>query len=565
MSVSRRRDSGATVVDAVRAAIDRFADHVAVIGENGAATYRELGVDVRRTAAALRARGIGPNSVVALDLERSPALVTTVLAVLETGAAVAPVDPRRTPDLRPTLLLSDGDQLAATPNDDEVFPTADDLAYLLHTSGTTGRPKPVLVPHSALAHRIEWGQRLYPLGPGDRVLHSGSLLFDFAFWEVLAPLCHGAAVVVAPDTAEAEPQRLARFIAEHGVTAAHFVPSLLAEYLAATDGTGLAGLRHVFCGGERLSAELAARLLAATPATVFNQYGPTEACVDVLASQLHADEVAAGIVPIGTPPSEITVHVLTADGVPVADDEPGLLFVAGPCLAWGYRGMGAATAEAFVPDPTTPGARMYRTGDLVRRRDDGRLEFLGRADSQLKIRGVRVEPADVEHALAAHPGVTAAVVLPAGPDHLVAHLAPTGQDHEALRAHLAERLPPAAVPTWFVEHTDLPRLPSGKPDRAALAAIDPRPAVAADDQPDTDTERQLARLWADVLGLPEVGRTADFFRLGGQSLLAMRLIARVRVQFGIRVPARTIFDAPTVERFGQVIDGALAKRKEKVT
>jgi amino acid adenylation domain-containing protein len=602
---------GPTVPGRFLAACAAYPGRVAVTGDGEALTYRELGARVAALAGGLAERGAGRGDLVALGASRSADYVTAVLAIMTAGAAVVPVDLRQAPErgrrllagLAPALVLGEVQDAAAWPGAVTVAdlaaglaadqgdsgprgggPGAGDLAYVEHTSGSTGVPKAVAVPHGALDHRIGWAQELYPLRPGDTVLHAGSLLFDFSFWEILAPLCAGATVAVAPPGLEAEPAALAEFMVAHWVTVAHFVPSLLTEFLAVTlsDGASpaaLAGLRCVLAGGERLPAALARRLLDATPAALFNQYGPTEACIDVLAGQVRAGDLAGGTVSLGRPVPGVIARVLDDAGQPVPDGEPGGLYVGGPCLAWGYRGQAGRTAAQFVPDPWSrePGARLYRTGDLVRRDPGGGLEFLGRADDQVKIRGVRIELGEVEDALRGHPTVTAAYVTLAD-GALVAHVAPdqagtdqastdrastdqasTGQaGDDDLRAFLAARLPAAAIPAAFARYPALPRLPSGKVDRSALAAARGPAAASAPaaDPPATATEQAVAQIWADVLGVPAVGRSADFFALGGQSLLAMRMIARVRRQFGVRVPARVIFDAATVERFAAFLDAA---------
>jgi amino acid adenylation domain-containing protein len=556
-------------------------------------TYGQLVRRVRTAATELRLRGVRHGDRVALSTTRSTDLVVATLAVLEVGAAVVPVDPRQAPErvrqslaeLDPIVVLTQPGlpdphpravaitevTARTTGNEPDAPPpvrvTADQLAYVAHTSGSLGRPKAVPVPHGALANRIMWAQQCYPVGPGDTVLHAGSLAFDFSFWEILAPLCFGASVAVAPEGIEAEPAQLAGFLARCGVTVAHFVPSLLAEFLDAAGADGLRGLRYFLCGGERLSVGVARRLLRATPARVFNQYGPAETCIDVLAGEVGEADLAAGAVPLGRPISGVVAVALDQDGAPVAAGESGELHVGGTCLAWGYHGMGGRTAAEFGPDPFSgvAGARLYRTGDLVRYRPDGAFEFLGRTDDQVKIHGVRIDPAEVEDVLLGHPAVVVAAVvaIPSTGDTvpvLVAHLVCAGGEpgDAELRALLADRLPIAALPTRYVHHSELPRLASGKIDRAALALAStpgrPAPQPAGSARPATETERRVADIWSEVLGTGPVGLASDFFELGGQSLLAMRMIARVRRRFGLPVPARAIFDAPTVRRFAAFLD-----------
>ncbi|WP_159401487.1 non-ribosomal peptide synthetase [Streptomyces sp. NRRL F-5053] len=602
---------------AVRKAAEKHPDRIALSDGAEEISYGRLVTEAARRAAALRARGLAPSEPVALCAGRSVAQVLAVLGVLAAGGAVAPFPAHQAAGatreaiarLAPRLVLGDKDARAllpeALPLDTGADPgagsgagpaarpaEADGLAYVLHTSGSSGRPKAVHVPHSAVRNRFAWGQSLYPVGPGDTVLYAGSLVFDCQMWVVLAPLCHGATLLVAPEGAEAEPHRVAELARRHGVTVMHFVPSLLREFLAAGAGDGLAGLRYLLVAGERLPGELAGRVRAATTARVINQYGPTEACIDVLNHELTARDAEADAVPIGRPITGVRAVVRDPDdGSPVPPGGTGELLLGGVCLAWGY-GEAAGTAARFVPDddPAHPGERLYRTGDLVRDRGDGVHEFLGRVDHQVKIRGVRVEPSETEHALLRHPGVAQAAVVAvpdeSGDARLVAHLVPAGpavpdgsgspDGHGAtggserahgsvpssseLRTFLLDRLPPAALPAVYHAHTALPRLSSGKIDRLALARLPeheasapPRPAHLP---PRTPTEEAVAGLWRELLATGELGRASDWFELGGQSLVTMRMLARIRRRFGVRLSARTVFAAPTVERFAAAVDEA---------
>nr|CTQ98540.1 pyoverdine chromophore precursor synthetase [Kibdelosporangium sp. MJ126-NF4] len=538
--------------DWVRRSITAHPDRPALTDGQTMMTYADLGAAIDHVGTSLRDRGVRRGDRVIVDAERGLTQAVTMLAILDLRAAVAVVDLQRRTQwadhaiakINPKLVLTtDAGEPTSTPGDAHGSPSPGDAAYLLPTSGTTGRPKVVAVPHGALANRVRWAQRCYPLHANDVVLQLSSPAFDFAFWELLAPLCVGAMVAIAPAYSEAEPSELVTFMAATGVTVAHFVPSLLAEYLAGSGGSGLAGLRYLLCGGERLTADLCRRVRAVTQARVLNQYGPTEACIDFLTHEVTATDTDP--IPIGRPIDGVTTHVLGPHGERVPDGQPGLLYVGGACLAWGYLGDAARTAEMFVP--AADGQRLYNTGDLVRRRPDGVMEILGRADEQVKIRGVRLEPAAVEATLVAHPAVRHAIVLVSG-EQLVAHLV-LDEDcpDDELRSFLGDRLPPAAVPSQYVRHSTLPKLPNGKVDRMALLGSSV-PTETTDDA-ESVMERRIAHLWAGVLGVPSVGRSADFFTLGGNSLLAMRMVARVRKQFGVRVPVRLIFDAPTLAAY----------------
>lgn len=609
-----------TVWDRVCAAAAEEPEAVALTDGTRVISRAELVHVARSTAAELRARGVRRGDVVALCAARSVEQVLALVAVLAAGAAVAPFDVRQATAsvrdnlgrLRPAAVLADAEGLAlfpdalpldALPLDAPALdapplggplstaapiqapppapspgrdgPDPSDLAYVLHTSGSSGRPKPSLIPHRSVDGRFEWGQRLYPIGPGDTVLSWGSPVFDCSFWVLLAPLCYGASLLVAPDGMEAEPRRLAGFAVRHGATVMHFVPSLLREFLSEGGGAALASLRYVLIAGERLPGELVRQVFAASPARVFNQYGPTETCIDVLTHELTPDDGRLDAVPIGRPNDGVRAVVVDTDERPVPPGTAGELLIGGACVAWGYAGAPAATGARFVPDPFAgePGARLYRTGDLVRQRADGVMEFLGRVDHQVKVRGVRVEPSDVEHELLRHPGIAQAAVVAVDDGtesgmRLVAHLVtpePAPADAE-LRTFLARRLVSAAVPQTYVRHPGLPRLSSGKIDRIELVRRSPTTAAAQatpahHEAPRSGTEERVALIWQEILKVPEVGRQSDFVALGGQSLLAMRMTARVRDRFGVRLPTRTVFGAPTLEQFAAALDEAVTAKR----
>ncbi|MBZ4321267.1 non-ribosomal peptide synthetase [Streptomyces huiliensis] len=583
--------------DLIRQTSAHQPDAVALTDGTRRFTYAELIAAAARAARLLRDAGIRPGDTVALCSARSADQVPALVGILAAGAAVAPFDVRQAAAavrenvarLAPAAVLADAEGAALFPDAlrldglssadrgpdpaEPPGPGPEDLAYVLHTSGSSGRPKPVQVPHSAVQNRFLWGQSRYPIGPDDTVVHWGSLVFDCSFWVVLAPLCFGATLLVAPEGAEADPRELAALMDRHRVTVMHSVPSLLREFTAEGGAGALASLRYLLIAGERLPGDLIRRVLELTGARIFNQYGPTETCIDVLTHEIGPGDEALDAMPIGRPLDGVHAVIADETGVPVPVGTPGELLMGGACVAWGYAGAAAATAERFVPDPYgSPGGRLYRTGDLVRERPDGALEFLGRVDHQVKIRGVRVEPSDVEHALLLHPEVDQAAVVAVedprrGGVRLAAHLV-TGErtpDDAALRRFLAQRLVSAAIPETYRRHRSLPRLTSGKIDRLELARQAAQDPPAPDGEPPyqaprTETERAVARIWQDLLRVERVGRDSDFLSLGGQSLLAMRMIARVRAGFRVRLSARTVFDAPTVARFAAVVDAAVTER-----
>ena len=440
----------------------------------------------------------------------------------------------------------------------------DNLAYVIYTSGSTGTPKGVMVPHEALASHMAWMGRAFPLGPGDRVLQKTPFSFDASVWEVWAPLMAGATLVLAPPGAERDPARLAGIVARERVTVLQVVPTLLRALLEVGGLERCASLRRLFCGGEALHADLAERARAATGAEVVNLYGPTEVCID--ATSHRFDGVSAGTtVPIGRAVDGVRAVVLDAKGEHVVGTATGELYLGGAQVARGYLGQPELTAERFVPDPFSPepGARLYRTGDRVRRLPSGDLEFLGRLDDQVKLRGFRVELGEVEAALARLPGVAAAAaaVREYGPGdvRLLGYVVPragTSLTGPELRRALAAAVPEHLVPSAVVVLDALPRTPNGKTDRAAL----PAPPAAASEKapPRTPTEAWLAEVWCEVLRLERVGADDHFFDLGGHSLLATQVASRIRVRLGVDVGIPQIFDTPTLSGLASHVAAAEA-------
>jgi amino acid adenylation domain-containing protein len=563
-------------------------DAVAVIAERSALTYRQLGRQARRLARRLRRAGTRPEQVVGVCLERSPAMVVALLAVLEAGAAYLPLDPDL-PRQRLDAMLEDagvrlvvtdgasrgslasaavarlelgddepaaGGELAAGPGE---VPDPDALAYVIFTSGSTGRPKAAMNTHRAICNRLLWMQARYRLTPRDRVLQKTPLSFDVSVWELFWPLLAGAGLVLARPGGHREPAYLAAVIARQAVTVVHFVPSMLQSFLPEPGAGRCDSLRLVICSGEALSGELLAQFFARFPCELHNLYGPTEAAVDVTAERCAA-ELPAAAPPLGRPIWNLRLYVRDRDGQPLPIGVPGELHLAGAGLARGYLARPDLTAERFIPDPFSgePGTRLYRTGDRARCLPDGRIEFLGRLDAQLKIRGIRIEPGEIEAALRGHAAILDAVVV-ADPrpesGRLVAYVVPAppaAPTEDALRSHLRAVLPEPMVPAFFVFLPELPRTASGKLDRRALPAVEVGPAGQAV-APRTLEQELLLAIWSEVLGAPGIGIGDSFVELGGHSLTAIRALSRVRDTLGVELPLRSLFDAPTVERFGEVV------------
>jgi aryl carrier-like protein len=405
---------------------------------------------------------------------------------------------------------------------------------------------------------LSWMQDEYVLTSADRVVHKTPIGFDVSVWEIFWTLTGGATLVVARPDGHRDPAYLARLVRDEQVTIIHFVPSMLGPFLDAPGAEGCGSLRLVVCSGEELPGPLAGRFAATLPATrLDNLYGPTEAAVDVTSFRVDGATPGAGGVPIGRPVWNTRVHVLDAALRPVPPGITGELYLAGVQLADGYAERRGLTAERFVADPYgAPGERMYRTGDLARWTGTGVVEFLGRVDGQVKLRGLRIEPGEIEAALAALPGVGRAVVVlrddPPAPRRLVAYLVGRDLDGDGVRAGLAATLPEHLVPAAFVVLDELPVTANGKLARDRL----PAPGLAAGAvAPRTDAERTLAAIVADLLGLERVGVEDDVFRLGADSIVAMQLVSRAR-RAGLALSTRQVFRRRTVAALGALAEPA---------
>ncbi|AGP41609.1 non-ribosomal peptide synthetase [Sorangium cellulosum] len=563
----------------------RTPDATAVIFEDRRLSYRELDARANQVAHALRRRGVGPDGLVAVAAERSVELVVALLGVLKAGAAYVPIDPdypaeriafmlddaaapvlltqwpvaSRLPPHRAQLLCLDADR-AALDGESTAKPAVavspDNLAYTIYTSGSTGRPKGAGNTHRGLLNRLQWMQERYALTAEDRVFQKTPFSFDVSVWEFFWPLITGAGLVVARPGDHRDGERLIELIARHGVTTVHFVPPMLQAFLETPGASSCASLRRVICSGEALPAELARRCFERLPhAELHNLYGPTEASIDVTAWACQPLDTSASV-PIGTPIANTQIYLLDRHGHPVPVGVAGELYIGGVGLARGYHNRPALTAERFVPDPfgAAPGGRLYRTGDLARHRPDGAIEFLGRLDHQVKLRGLRVELGEIEARLLLHPSVGEAVVLARDEAHggkrLVAYV--TGRDGatpepETLRAWLADALPAYMVPAPILPLPRLPLSPNGKVDRRALPAPEQVNApTRATTPPRTDLERAIAAIWRDVLSTPQVGVHDNFFDLGGHSLLLAKVHSRLREEVDRALPMLVLFQHPTI-------------------
>ncbi|HEX8696157.1 MAG TPA: amino acid adenylation domain-containing protein, partial [Longimicrobium sp.] len=576
-----RRDLGADVclhaLFAAQAA--RTPAAVALVFAGGRLTYAELDARANQLAHHLRRHGVGPEVRVGVCAERSPELVIALLGVLKAGGAYVPVDPAnpaerlaymledsgvpvvltldrhldRLPPLAARTLRLDTDwgEVAGEPESaPEVGVTPDHLAYVIYTSGSTGRPKGAMNAHHGIVNRLRWGQEEYGLGADDAVLQKTPVTFDVSGWELFWPLIVGARLVLARPEGHRDPAYLTEVIEREGVTVVHFVPPMLRAFLEAGDPARCGSVRRVFCSGEALGRDLVERTMEAFPGVeLHNLYGPTEAAIEVT---YHACARGGGAVPIGRPVANTRMYVLDPAGRPQPQGVPGELFIGGVQVGRGYLGRPALTAGTFVPDPYSPGARLYRTGDRARWLSTGELEYLGRIDFQVKVRGFRIELGEIESVLLEHPAVRAAVAVAredgTGEKWLAAYVvADAWPGAQALRAHLAARLPEYMVPGAIVPLDALPLSPNGKVDRRALPAPTREAARAGSyAAPRTTAEEVLAEIWSELLGLERAGVEDNFFALGGHSLVATRMVSRVRQAFGVELPLRAVFEAQTV-------------------
>lgn len=568
-------------------------DRVAVADDTESLTYRQLQRRVAALQHSMAVAGIRPGDVVGVAAERSVALAVSYVAVLRAGGCLLPLDPAQ-PSARLLAALADagasavvtdqGDGLALASGcrlvtlraGDEadpveaatVSPTAP--AYVIFTSGSTGRPKGAVNTQEALANRVRWMQEAYQIGERDAVLQKTPVSFDVSLWEFFWPLTAGARLVMAPPSAHLDQAAIASLIIREKVTVAHFVPAMLHDFLQQPAARECATLRHLICSGEVLTPALARSCRAAIPAELHNLYGPTEAAIDVTAWTWE-DSNEDDAVPIGVPIAGVRTVVLDGQGNAVPVGVPGELCLGGVAIASGYAGQPGLTAARFVPDPVTNGGgRLYRTGDLVRWRRPGLLDYLGRLDNQVKLRGVRIEPGEIEAIASEDPAVgNCAAVLhgtEGGTPRLALHVAGVAVDREALHDRLRQRLPDAMVPSVIVTGTTLPLTASGKVDRRALAVRPlPRqapPAAAASTEPMTHLQRIVADAWCTVLGLDEIDLNANFFALGGHSLLIVRVLALIQERASVELSIRQFFENPTVRGVAAALSQAQIEAAE---
>ena len=572
-----------TLAELFEAQVDRTPDATAVVYEGARYSYRELNEAANRLAHWLIEQGIGTEERVAVLLEKSPELVVTALGIAKAGAVYLPVDPTY-PEDRLSYILSDSDPRTivrepvsalaggldgySPENPTDVVRVRplmpDNTAYLIYTSGSTGLPKGVPVTHRPIAEYFAWFGPEYGVSQDDRLLQVASQSFDVSIGEIFGMLAAGARLVIPRPGGLSDIGYLTDLLRNEGITSMHFVPSLLGLFLSLPGVNEWRTLQRVPIGGEALPGEIADKFHATFDALLHNFYGPTETVLNCTRFKVEGKQ-GTRIVPIGTPKINTTIHLLDDALQPVPVGVIGEIYIGGTHVAHGYHRRSALTAERFVADPFNPGGRMYRSGDLARRNADGDIEFVGRADEQVKVRGFRIELGEVAAAISVDPSVGQAVVvvsdLPTVGKSLVAYVTPAADvdvaDIDRIRARVAAALPEYMVPAAYVAIDEVPITANGKIDRRALP--EPELRSATDYRaPATDTERALADLFAELLARDRGGADDSFFELGGHSLLATKLVAAVRSRCGVDVGVQEVFALATVAALAAHVDEVTA-------
>jgi len=584
-----------TIHEMFEAQVEASPDRRALVFRGRELTYAELNARANRLAHWLRQNGAAGGSLIGVLMERSFEMVVALVAILKSGAAYVPYDPElpaarlrmtledsnpvcvitqekfrgNLADFSGTIVVLDsdregrhGDELDAQPDfNPRVRVEPADAIYAIYTSGSTGLPKAAVNTHEAVANRILWMQDRYSLESSDRVLQKTPYSFDVSVWEFFWPIMCGATLVIAEPGGHRDPGYLAGLIGSERITTIHFVPSMLREFLDAPDLDGCRSLKRVFASGEALPPDLRDKFFHRLAAQLHNLYGPTEAAVDVTYWDCSV-QAPCPSVPIGRPIANVKTYILDRHLEPVPIGVPGELHIGGIALARGYLNREELTRERFIPDPfdPRPGARLYKTGDRARYLPDGNIEYLGRNDNQIKLRGLRIELGEIEAALLASGQVRASAVLlqegASGGPRLVAYAVPAGKelDPPALRAFLKQRLPEYMLPSAFIALESLPKTPSGKLDRKALPAAEFQAGAQREFVPPADEiEERLTNLWQELLGVHPVSVTDNYFDLGGHSFLALRLFSEIKFCFHVDLPLGTLFYAPTVRTLASAI------------
>jgi amino acid adenylation domain-containing protein len=570
---------------------------IAVASASGVLNYGELDVQANRLSHLLREKGISPEKIVGICMDRSIELIVSELAVLKAGGAYLPIDPSYPQDriaylvsssqapllltvqalsdrlkhLAPEVICVDSikNELAGKSSSSlQARVAPENHAYIIYTSGSTGRPKGVGVPHASLLNLVNWHEQAYQTTCSDRATMLAGVSFDASVWEVWPYLVAGASIHIPDEQIRSSIGRLIEWMNESSITIS-FMPTPVAELALAQAWPDEMSLRLLLTGGEKLHWPGGARY----PFHLINHYGPTENTVVATAAPIPCGARGSSAPPIGRPVSNAKLYVLDKSLRPVPIGAKGELYIGGLSLARAYLGEPALTAERFVPDPYAEqkGERLYSTGDVVRHLSDGNLEFWGRSDEQIKIRGYRIEPGEIEAALLDYPGVNMAAVIahdpPEGQKQLVAYVVgrkqPSSLNSDSLKDHLKKRLAPYMVPATFVFLESLPLTSNGKLDKRRLPAPDADTRANSDEIFLSPVEEALAKLWSEVLRLSRICRQDNFFEIGGHSLAAMQLVAKVRQLFGVELNIRNVFEEPTVPGLAALIEKKSAEGRGK--
>ncbi|NLR67705.1 non-ribosomal peptide synthase/polyketide synthase [Chitinophaga varians] len=570
-----------TLVDLFAAQVDRTPLLTAVVDEQASLTYRELDALTNQLANYLNSKGVGAETLVPVCLERSLDMIVAIVAILKAGAAYVPVDPTYPEerilhileDTNADIILTDHSGFHAIPDNfagavrlDEIRPVLaiypdtpptqvvqpGQLAYVIYTSGSTGKPKGVMNEHAGVVNRLLWTQKYFGLNGDDAILQKTTFCFDVSVWELLWPLICGARLVMAIPDGQKDTGYLKNAIDRYGITTVHFVPSMLQLFLEDVTPDDVPGLKRVLCSGEALKPQHVSLFREKIPyAGLYNLYGPTEAAIDVTCWHVPDDLGEHEIVSIGQPVANTQLYILDKAGGLLPPGVFGELHIGGVQVARGYLNRETLTAEKFIDDPFSNG-RLYKTGDWCRWLPDGNIEYAGRIDDQVKIRGFRIELGEIESVLLENEQVSEAVVVakdaPDGSKRLIGYVVPAGEiDRTAVLDNLKRRLPEYMVPAVLIPLPVMPLTASGKINRKALPAPDETfLASSAYVAPGNETEQVLANIFQHILGISRVGVNDNFFALGGNSLLSMRLVAAVRKQLQLELPVKAVFTHATV-------------------
>ncbi len=574
------------------AQVEKTPEAIAVVFEDQQMTYQELNISANQLAHHLQALGIGPDMLVGICVDRSLEMVIGLLGILKAGGAYVPIDPSypqeriayMLEDSQVAVLLTQQKLVVSLPQHCAMLVLLDadweqiaqqksenpssgvdplQLAYTIYTSGSTGKPKGAMNTHQAICNRLLWMQQAYELTPEDRVLQKTPFSFDVSVWEFFWPLLTGARLIVARPEGHKDSAYLVRLIVEQEITTLHFVPSMLQIFLEEPRLEGCCSLRQVMCSGEALPKELEKRFWENLDAKLHNLYGPTEAAVDVTFFACDRDHTNQ-IVPIGRPIANTQIYILDSHLQPVPIGVPGEIYIGGVGLARAYLNRPELTAEKFICNPfeNSTASRLYKTGDLARYKSDSNIEYLGRLDHQVKVRGFRIELSEIETVLKEHREVQEAVVIVQeerlGNKRLVAYVVPNQDsvpNENALRHFLAEQLPDYMVPSVFMMLHALPLSPNGKLDRKALPVPDKLRPDAQENfvAARNELELKLTTIWQEILDIQPIGIKDNFFALGGHSLLAMSMFMQIEQKLGKYLPLTTLLQAPTIEQLADII------------